>query len=211
MKSIDKQIQELKEIKNLMEKSSRFLSLSGLSAIFAGLIALIGAFIAYYFILDNGRILYDEYFQPLNKTSLINIKIALIIDALAVFVLAIIGAVYFSMRKAKKQNLKFWSNTTKRILYNFSLPLLVGGLFIIILILQNNIHLVASATLIFYGLALLNASKYTFGEIHYLGLSEIVLGLAAGIFLYYGIFFWAVGFGLLHIVYGWVMYYKYEK
>lgn len=80
-----------------------------------------------------------------------------------------------------------------------------------ILIYQGHIELAAPATLVFYGLALLNASKYTLSDIRYLGLLEIVTGLMATFFIEYGLLFWAFGFGLLHIVYGIFMYYKYEK
>jgi hypothetical protein len=65
--------------------------------------------------------------------------------------------------------------------------------------------------LIFYGLALLNASKYTLKEIRYLGMSEICLGLIASAWVQFGIVFWGIGFGMLHIIYGTFMYFKYEK
>jgi hypothetical protein len=65
--------------------------------------------------------------------------------------------------------------------------------------------------LIFYGLSLVNAGKFTFSEIHYLGLTEIVLGILAGIFINHGLLFWTLGFGLMHIVYGTVMYYRHER
>ena len=65
--------------------------------------------------------------------------------------------------------------------------------------------------LIFYGLALINSSKYTFFEIRYLGIAEIVLGLIASVFVSSGLILWAAGFGLLHIIYGIIMYYKYER
>jgi hypothetical protein len=65
--------------------------------------------------------------------------------------------------------------------------------------------------LIFYGLALINASKYTYNDIRYLGISELLIGLCSTLFLGYGLFFWAAGFGLAHIVYGALMYFKYDK
>ncbi|MDP2112770.1 MAG: hypothetical protein Q8K69_01790, partial [Bacteroidota bacterium] len=133
------------------------------------------------------------------------------IDALLVLGFAILGAVYFSFRKAKKAGQPFWTNSTKRLVGHLLIPLVSGGIFAIILIFRNNIELLASVTLIFYGLSLVNAGKFTFGEIHYLGLTEIVLGILAGIFINYGLLFWVVGFGVVHIVYGTVMYYKYER
>ncbi|MGE5429024.1 MAG: hypothetical protein ACM3O8_14110, partial [Methylococcaceae bacterium] len=67
------------------------------------------------------------------------------------------------------------------------------------------------AMLIFYGLALVNAGKFTLSEVHYLGITEIVLGLMAAVFINWGLLFWALGFGVMHIVYGMMMYYKYER
>jgi hypothetical protein len=115
------------------------------------------------------------------------------------------------MLKSKKANQPLWTNSTRRLLGHLLIPLVTGGIFAIILVTRNNIQLVASVTLIFYGLSLVNAGKFTFGEIHYLGLTEIVLGILAAIFINHGLLFWAIGFGIMHIVYGIVMYFRYER
>ena len=197
-----------------MERSSRFLSLSGLSGVSAGIIALIGAAIAYYF-LNFGRVNYDEHFfllQPLAELDYeLKLLSKLVFLAIATFCCALGLALFFSWRKARKNNLSIWDHTTKRLLFHLSIPLIVGGMFSLILIDRNGETLLASATLIFYGLALVNAGKYTFGEVQYLGISEIVLGLLAGIITSFGLLFWTIGFGVLHIVYGLVMYYRYER
>jgi hypothetical protein len=116
-----------------------------------------------------------------------------------------------TIRNSKRKGIKIWDNSTKRLLINLAIPLIAGGLFCLVLLFHGIIGLVAPATLIFYGLALLNASKYTFDDIRYLGLCEIVLGLAGSFFIGYGLLFWSIGFGLLHIIYGAVMYFKYER
>lgn len=205
---------DLQEIKKLMERSSRFLSLSGLSGISAGIIALISSAIAFY-MLDFGHAKYDEHFYPLQSMVDLGYKLDLIpklfILALITFCCASASALYFSLRKAKKNKLALWDHTTKRLLIHLLIPMVTGGFFALILIYRNDVTLLASVTLIFYGLALVNGGKYTFGEIHYLGISEIILGLLAGIFTNFGLLFWAFGFGVLHIVYGLVMYYRYER
>ena len=203
--------EDLQAIREIMERSSKFLSLSGLSGVFAGVCALIGAAVAYFLILDSGHVQYDEYLRSLGDSPTNDIRFSLAIDALLILVTASFGAFYFSFRKAKKGGLSFWTSSTKRLLSHLFIPLVSGGIFATILIFRNNIELVASVTLIFYGLSLVNAGKFTFGEIHYLGLTEIVLGILAGIFINHGLLFWAVGFGLMHIIYGIVMYYKYER
>jgi len=211
MESNYKPQEDLMAIRNMMERSSKYLSLSDLSGVFAGCCAIAGVAIAYFFILNAGSIKYDEYMQSLGYTSTLSIRISLLITALMVLIAAFGGAVFFSIRKAKRKNLQFWNKTTKQLLTHLFIPLIAGGLFSLILVYQDNIHLLASATLIFYGLALVNAGKFTFGEIHYLGLSEIALGLLAGLFMNFGMLFWTIGFGVLHIVYGFVMYLKYDK
>jgi hypothetical protein len=209
-----KEFRDLQEIKSLMERSSRFLSLSGLSGVSAGIIALIAATIAYY-LLDFGRIKYDESFYLLRPMAELGYKLDLLpklfILAIATFLSAFASAYYFSWRKAKKYNYSLWDHTTKRLLFQMFIPLIAGGIFALILIDRNDGTLLAAVTLIFYGLALVNAGKYTLSEVQYLGISEILLGLMAGIFVSYGLIFWAIGFGLLHIVYGLVMYYRYER
>jgi hypothetical protein len=203
--------EELQAIRNMMERSSKFLSLSGLSGIVAGICALIGAAVAYFLILESGQVQYDEYLRGLGNTSTSSVRLLLAIDALVVLVVASFGAFYFSILKSKKANQPLWTNSTRRLLGHLLIPLVTGGIFAIILVTRNNIQLVASVTLIFYGLSLVNAGKFTLGEIHYLGLTEIVLGILAGIFVNHGLLFWAIGFGVMHIVYGIVMYFRYER
>lgn len=206
----ENQFQDIKDIKQMMERSSRFLSLSGLSGISAGIIALIGVAIAHYFMISN-NIKYDVNLRLLYPVYEIHLIEKLAALAIIILFLALSSGLFFSWRKAKRNGYKLWDHTTKRLLFHLFIPLIAGGFFILTLIYHNNVALVASATLIFYGLALVNASKYTIGEVQYLGICEIVLGIFAGVFLNYGIFFWAFGFGVLHILYGTIMYFKYER
>jgi hypothetical protein len=202
--------EDLKTIREIMERSSKFLSLSGLSGIFAGVCALTGATIAWFLLLDSGRIPFDAFLQSAGSvTSGPGLYLAL--DALLVLGLAVLGAVYFSSRKALKAGQQLWTNSTRRLLVHFMIPLFTGGIFLLVLGLRNELELTPAVMLIFYGLSLVNAGKFTFGEIHYLGLIEIVLGILAGIFTKYGLLLWSTGFGLMHIIYGMVMYYRYER
>lgn len=191
--------EDLMAIRNMMERSSKFLSLSGLSGVFAGICALVGAAVAYFLILNSGENSYDL------------LRLYLVIDAFVVLVVASLGAFYFSFRKSRKANQPIWTKSFRSLLGHLLIPLISGGIFAILLLARDNVQLIASVTLIFYGLSLVNAGKFTFGEIHYLGLTEIVLGFLAGIFVNHGLLFWAVGFGVMHIVYGIVMYYRYER
>ncbi|MDO8952803.1 MAG: hypothetical protein Q7U86_09275 [Draconibacterium sp.] len=202
--------EDIQAIREIMERSSKFLSLSGLSGIFAGLFALIGAAIAWFYILDSGNAKDYEYITETANLLSSGVGFYLALDAILVLGFAILGAVYFSQRKARKAGQLLWSNTTKHLLAYFMIPLVTGGIFILILLFHHQIGLVAPAMLIFYGLSLVNAGKFTFGEIHYLGLTEIILGILAGVFINQGLLLWTIGFGVMHIVYGSVMYFRHE-
>lgn len=206
------QLQNLAEIRNLMERSSRFLSLSGLSGISAGICALIGAAFAYFY-LDNSFYWPDQISKIfVNAGFKKDFLVFFFVDAFGVLISACLLAFFFSYRKAKRNNWMFWDKTAWLTIINLAIPLATGGAVCLILVfVYYQVYLIAAMTLIFYGLALLNASKYTLTEIRYLGLSEIVLGIIAAIFPGYGLVFWTLGFGILHIIYGIVMYYKYER
>jgi len=203
--------EDIQAIREIMERSSKFMLLNSWAGFFAGTCALIGAAVAWFFILGSGSIHYDEFLYSVGNSPINNITVGLGIDALLVLFLAGVAAIYFSYRKSLKAGQKFWTSSTKRVLMHLLIPLVSGGIFALILVFRNNIELVASVTLIFYGLALVNAGKFTLNEIHYLGLTEIVLGILAGIFVNQGLLFWTVGFGLVHFIYGTVMYYKHER
>jgi predicted lysophospholipase L1 biosynthesis ABC-type transport system permease subunit len=211
MDSTKEHLNTLQEIRNLMEKSSRFISLSGLSGVFAGLYALAGAAAAYYY-LDLG-LLEPSYYEYLYTGGKVNTDfiVFFLADALAVLCAALATGIFLTTRNAKKQGLPIWSNTSKRLVISMAIPLVAGGLFCLAMLYQHMFVMLAPATLLFYGLALINGSKYTLRDVYYLGLCELALGIIGSFFLGYGLLIWAIGFGVLHIIYGTVMYYKYER
>jgi hypothetical protein len=211
MKSDTKSIEDIKAIRKIMEESSRFLSLSGLSGVFAGITALAGAIVAYFFILDNGSIQFEEYFGSLTAKETLVLRWQLMADAAAVLMISVLFALFFSIKKAKRDGKNFLTPISRRMLMNLLIPLITGGVFIIVLLLRNYIQLIIPGFLIFYGLALVNAGKFTFGEIYYLGILEIITGLVSAFIPEWGLIFWIFGFGILHIIYGLAMYRKYEK
>lgn len=195
-------LKDIGEIKNLMNRSSRFISLSGISGIFAGLYAIIGALIAYFFLFPK-----EGEFLTLHSW---NFRVLLLLLA-SVAILSIGTAVLLTTKKAKKNNEKIWDTTTRRLLLNFLIPLVSGGIYILIKLNSQHYGLTASLMLLFYGLALVNASKYTIGNIKYLGYIEIILGLLCALFPGYGFWFWVLGFGVTHVIYGASMYMNEKK
>ena len=195
-------LKDISEIKNMMNKSSRFISLSGLSGILAGIYAIIGATIAYWLVTTSQRgylILDGEIFR------------ICVFILLMVAIFSIVTAIILTTRKAKKNGVKIWDATSKRLVVNFLIPLVVGGLYILIILGQEKYGQTGGLMLIFYGLALVNASKYSIGDIRYLGYIEIVLGLLGALYPGYGFWFWVLGFGVMHIIYGTWMHFKYDR
>lgn len=206
MKPADYYQEDLASIRKMMEQSSKFLSLSGLSGILAGTYALLGASAAYYLIqFPLAPIDYrQESVRGANLVPLLAIAAAVLVASLA-------SGYWLSRRKAEKAGQPFWNETSRRLVINLLIPLATGGLFTLLLLLNGHFGVVAPSLLIFYGLALINASPNLYGEIRYLGYSEILIGLAAALWPGYGLLFWALGFGVLHILYGAVMYRKYDR
>lgn len=209
-----KYLDDISEIKDMMRRSSRFISLSGLSGVMAGIYALIGAYLAKLKLVSymSPDISTDWDFSYLDESVWnTDLKQELILIAIGVIMLAIITGILMSTRKAKKSGEKLWNISSKRLVANFMVPLIAGGLFCIVLIQYKIAWLVAPTTLIFYGLACVNASKYTLGDVLYMGLAFIILGLLSTQFIGYGLYFWALGFGVFHILYGSIMYFKYDR
>tara|TARA_R110001583_G_scaffold8058_2_gene39347 strand:- start:7613 stop:8230 length:618 start_codon:yes stop_codon:yes gene_type:complete len=203
---MDKQkyIEDLKDIKQMMNRSSKFISLSGMSGIMAGILAIIGAYLAYQTIYSN-----QDYLVYRQATLNIENILTLLLIASSTLILSIGSGIFFTTRKARKNNQKLWDSQTKSLFVNLFIPLATGGILCLILLSKGYIGIIAPLTLMFYGLALVNASKYTLDEIRSLGLIEIAIGLLGIYFIGYSLIFWTIGFGILHIVYGIIMHIRY--
>lgn len=208
MKSEQEYVKDLSEIRLMMERSTKFLSLSGLSGILAGIYALVGAYLAYSLFYSNTENAINNRLPAQQISGDVG---NLILLAIIVLVLAVGTAIYLSFKKATKNKEVLWNTVSQRLVLNMSVPLVTGGIFILILISKGVMEWVAPLTLIFYGLALINASKFTFNDLKYLGMTLIVLGLISSYFTDLGLLFWAIGFGLMHIIYGIYMHLRYEK
>ncbi len=212
-RSIQTPIGDLGHIRRLMERSRYFIGLSGLSGIGAGIFALLGVvFIAAYqwaagqeltFIARSIRLSTNHPWGIAPLPFLVLVAGVVLVGALG-------SGYYFTRRRTTRLGHEILDPKTYKLLFNLALPLLAGGIFCLALIYHAHGGLIGPATLIFYGLALVNGSAYASEELSYLGYFEIVTGLIACFFIGYGLHFWAFGFGLLHIGYGAWMYKKYD-
>ncbi|MCW4467695.1 hypothetical protein OGH69_01830 [Flavobacterium sp. MFBS3-15] len=195
-------LRDIQDIRKMMDRSTQFLSLSGLAGILAGVYALLGAYAA--------KQVYDMNYGNYITLESNSFK-AIVGIALAVLVMSVVTAFLLTSRKARRSGETMWNSTSKRLAVNFLIPLATGGVFCLLLLRNGYYGLIAPVTLIFYGLACVNASKYTMRDVRYLGLTVILIGLVATEFSGYGLEFWALGFGVCHILYGSIMYYKYDR
>ncbi len=206
----DQQLEQIKEIHSMMERSSRFISLSGLSGVFAGFFALAGAGAFSVYINQKLNYGYTELIRLTDIDAIPSLVTFCIVDALLVITLSLVFAIFFTTRKARETGQKLLDGSARRLLLSLFIPLITGGIYCLGLLHYDRFGLIAPTTLIFYGLALLNASKYTLDEIKWLGITEIIIGLTGMFFIGYGVTLWAIGFGVMHIIYGLMMYVRYE-
>lgn len=207
MKEVQDYEKDIASIRNMMERSVKFISLSGLSGVIAGIYALLGATYVYWLVYYP----YSPFgfrFHFANESEVI---IHLLVIALIVLILSISTGFWYSQRKAKKLGTTIWNRASKQLMVDLLIPLVTGGLFILILLSRGYYGVAAPACLIFYGLALINASRNTYSEVKYLGFTEIILGLISAFIPGYALIFWALGFGVMHIIYGAVMHFRYDK
>ena len=212
MNTPKEQLDAIKDMRNLMERSSRFLSLSGLSGVAIGIIALLGATVLYLqFDLSPLHSGFENKLASIQATLDDKNFLFLIADALIVLLVAVIAGILMSINQSKKLQLPSWDLTAKRLMINLFIPLAAGGVLCLIMMTKGELGYLIPVTLIFYGLSLVNASKYSFDEIRTLGILQILLGLIAAWQPNYALLLWASGFGILHIGYGLLIHTKHQN
>lgn len=215
MSDTRQQLEHLAEMRSLMERSTRFLSLSGLSGVWAGFCALAGVFAVYQYLevqplgLQDTDTYYNKAIDTIKWGA--DYRSVFVLIATLVLAAALAGGAFFTTRKARIRGERVWDASSKRLLWAMAVPLCTGGIFGLALLYKGYVSILAPVTLIFYGLALVNGSKYTLRDVEHLGILEIGLGLIGIFYPGYGLDLWAVGFGFLHIFYGAWMYWKYER
>lgn len=210
MKSNKEPIEDLRLIRKMMEESSRFLSLSGLSGVSAGIVAIAGALVLHYAILTNLENIDGNMYYAISD-SFVRLRWMVALVAGATLALALFFAWYFTWRKSRKTHSTFWTASAKKMVASLASILAVGGALSIILAINDAVKLIPGVTLLFYGMSILFASRYTHRDIVVLGWLQVGLGLLAALLPSIGLLFWTIGFGLLHIIYGVIMYIKYDR
>jgi len=191
---------DLAHIRSMMERSSRFLSLSGWAGIIPGLLALAGLATAGWFI--DLAILTGDYTTGINKHSPLVMQLGTI--AVVVLALSIFTSWFMCMRKARLDKQSTWTPAIRNMLLHFAIPLLAGAVIVGWIYQKEQWELLSPVLLSFYGLALVLVSQFTLRSVFWMGIFEIALSIPAGI-TGWDLPVLAIGFGFTHIVYGIMM------
>ncbi|HEY4539305.1 MAG TPA: hypothetical protein VIG94_04750 [Faecalibacter sp.] len=195
--------EQLEEIKSMMQKTTKFSSINGWSGIWVGIIGLVASYLVYSIILES-----SFQWHGLAPDESRDAKLAFML--IITLIVACSGGVYFIAKKSKRNGESFINSVTKRILIRFLTILGIGGLVCGLLYYHLSFVYVAPSTLLFYGLALLYIERDTIKELKYLAFVEIILGLLAFYFIYNGLLFWTIGFGIVHLFFGVFLVNKYK-
>jgi hypothetical protein len=203
-------LQDVQDIKRMMQRSSRFTSLSAWSFVGAGAVALISAAIGRY-------IFFVPYYRSYNTrgtfiaSDFAELKTQLIGLAFATLLVAGGVAALFTWFKARRQGQSLWEYSSRQAAWQFAVPMVAGAVFLLGMLQYDEWRFVAPGCLLFYGLSMVAASRFTLGAVRWLGFGMILLGLINLFYIGYGMYFWTIGFGALHIVFGLLVWLRYER
>ena len=208
MATIDSGLRDIAEIRSIMERSTKFISLSGFSGIGAGTVALVGAWMAGSLLRTDGIAITSSVtsadLQPATRLGLLLLGLAILVCALGV-------AWFFSRRVMQRHAEPVHGPVMRHLVLSLAVPVLVGAIMTLLLFFHAPLWTIVPSMLLFYGLGIFGAGSFTFGEIRTLGMIEILLGLLAALLPEHGLVLWATGFGGVHILYGVLLFRKYRQ
>jgi hypothetical protein len=208
MKQQTDYLADLQAIRSMMQRSSKFVSLSGWSGVMAGIYGLLAAYLAQQHLRFDPSAMEAAALTGLNAYAALSGMMAL---AGGLLVLSIGTAAWMAQQKARKQGEMVWTAASRRLLTDLAVPLLTGGLLLLGLAWMGYHSLLLPTSLLFYGITLYQAGPITYTALRILGLLNITLGFFALLLPQQAMLFWAAGFGLMHIVYGLFIHFRYEK
>lgn len=187
----------LNEIKTMMNRSSRFLNVSPAAPIVVGIYAVVAAWTA-------NRIYNGGWdIAPMLSVDTPYRMRMLSLAAIGLVALSVVTAALLCRYEARRRGERLTIDAAaRRLIFNFALPLVVGGVLCFALLANGYYGISSSIMLVFYGMALTSASNHTFSSVRYLGYAELLLGLIDAFCQGYGLMFWTIGFGAMNIVFG---------
>jgi len=189
-----------------MERHSSFFSLSGFTGILIGIVGCIAIFLV-----DTMTHGYGINFDGFSQLPILFLEIGIMVIGILTIVLSLFILWKRGRNKAKKNKQGLWNAFAKKQRINLLLLLLV---FLVILILigsKGYYRLITPLLLSFYGLLLLNLSRFQSKSLLFLGLATLILGIVSYVSYTDKIFLLALGVGIFPIIYGLLTFNKSKK
>ena len=191
-----KAAEDLKVIRELMERPVKYSTQSGLAGIIAGLAALGG--------------LGFDIFNSLRAETLGRAIWWNMFVWLGVLIVATAGVLVMTRIREKKRGMPLWSNVKGRILRTILPPFIAGvGLTFATLFMwyktgnDFQVYLIPSIWMLFYGVACWQVGEFSVREIRILGVAFILAGLCTAMFFQCRPYLvLGITFGGFHLVYG---------
>src|SRR2546423_6835328 len=184
----DRAMDNLRYIRETMERATPFTGISGLGEIAIGATALVASVIAAQ--------------QPAFK--------AWLAIWLAEGLISLLIAGWSMDRKARAVQMPLVSGPGRKAVFSLSPPLIAGGLLTIVLVRAGLTNAIPGVWLLLYGTGVITGGMFSVGEVAAMGLCFIGLGAIA---LFsppaFANWFMAVGFGGLHVLFGAIIVRKY--
>ena len=180
-----------------MEQGKSYFSLKSLSGILIGIYGL-----ATVYLIDKLTSGEGSGIEMVSQLPILFLQIGITAIAVVFIIISLFTLWIRAKRRAKSEGKKLWNTSNKKIRLQTLITLLVLIVVIIVIANQGYYSLVTPISLFFYGLFLLNLSRFSSKGLVFLSIGEVLLGVAAYMIYDKEIFFLALGFGLLPIIYG---------
>ncbi len=177
----DRAMDNLRYIRETMERASSFTAVPGWGQVAIGVTALVAAFLAAH--------------QPTNRGWLVTWLVEAMISLLI--------AGWSMDRKARAIETPLLSGPGRKVAFSLSPPMIVGALLTVVLFRSGLTGAIPGMWLLLYGTGVVTGGMYSVSVVPVMGVCFMALG-AAGIFApaAWGNWLMATGFGGLHIIFG---------
>lgn len=184
----DRAIDNLRYIRETMERASAFTAVPGWGQVAIGVTAIAATFVAA---------------RQASPRAWLGVWIAEAIISLLI-------AGWLMDRKARRLGVPLFSGPGRKVAFSLSPPMIVGALLTVALFRAGLLGVIPAVWLLLYGTGVVTGGMYSVGVVPIMGLCFMLLG-AVGLFVPAAIENWlmAAGFGGLHIVFGSIIARKY--
>jgi hypothetical protein len=183
----DRAMDNLRYIRETMERATAFTGISGWGGIAIGTTALMASFIA--------------ALQPSFK--------AWLAIWIAEGLISLLIAGWSMDRKARAAQMPLVSGPGRKAVFSLSPPMIAGGLLTIVLVRAGLTNAIPGVWLLLYGTGVITGGMYSVPVVPIMGICFMGLGALALFAPAFANWFMAVGFGGLHLVFGAIIVRKY--